>query len=455
MIPIEKNKEYTIEITAVSSDGNGVGHIDGYAVFVPQTVRGDFVTAEIVKVKSRYANGTLKNIITPSPKRSIPPCGIYEKCGGCQLMHMDYEEQLFEKENIVKNSLMRIGGFSGFEFENICPMEKPERYRNKMVFPVGEDKNGNPVCGFYAPKSHDVIPAEDCMTGCSENKEIIQAVMKYMKENGVCAYNEKSGKGSIRGIFTRKSFATGEIMVVIVTSGDQLIKSDRLVEGLSAVKGVSSVILNVNKKRTNLALGDKNIVLYGTDTITDTICGIEFKISPHSFFQINPVMTEKLYSKVMEYADLSGNESVMDIYCGIGTISLCAAKSAKEVVGIEIVEQAIEDAKVNAEINGIKNVRFFADCAENIVPQLVKNDEKPDVVILDPPRKGSDEKTLSAIAKAQPSKIVYVSCNPATLARDLKFLAQNGYELKKAQPFDMFPHTMHVESVVLMSRVDK
>lgn len=455
MIPVEKNKEYTVKIEAVSSDGNGVAHIDGFAIFIPQTAEGDEVKILVVKVQKRFAYGKVLEIINPSPMRQEVDCKHYKRCGGCQIRHIKYEAQLEIKKNIIENAMRRIGGFEDFCVDGITGMEKPERYRNKMVFPVGvaDDKN---VCGFYAQRSHDIIPLDDCSIGDAINKEINSAVIEYMNENNVSAYDEANHSGIVRRVFTRKSFSTGEIMVVISANTKKLPQSEKLIEKLRKISDkIVSIILNINMKRNNLVITEENITLWGEDRISDTLGGVKFMISPQSFFQVNPVQTEKLYSKALEYAQFDDSMSVMDIYCGIGTISLCSAKRAKSVIGVEIVEKAIVDAKENAEINGITNAEFYADSAENIVPTLIENGETPDVVILDPPRKGSDEATLSAIVKAQPQRIVYVSCNPATLARDARFLADNGYTVTHSHAFDLFPHTTHVETVVLMSRVDR
>lgn len=413
---LEKNSEYTVKIDSVSSDGNGVCRINGMAVFVPYTAAGDEVKIKITNVKKRFAEGVLTEITSPSPDRTKPDCPQYEQCGGCQLRHIKYEKQLEIKKSIVENAMRRLGGFKDFSIEEIIGMENPTRYRNKTIFHADRNK-----IGFYSQKSHVVVPVSDCAIGMEENAAIIRATADF----------------DIKEIFTRKSFSTGEIMVVVTAD---IADSDRLVKSLlSACGKITSVYLNDEK-------------IYGTDTITDTLGGIKFKISPESFFQVNPVQTEKLYSKVLEYANLDKTMTVMDIYCGIGTISLCAAKKTKSVIGIEVVERAIEDAKENAKINGITNTEFYAGSAEKIVPYLIKSGETPDVVILDPPRKGIDEKTLGAIVKAKPKRIVYVSCNPATLARDARFLSDNGYSITRAAAVDLFPHTSHVETVLLMSR---
>lgn len=450
MIPVEKNKEYTVKIDTVSSDGSGIAHIDNFAIFIPQTVSGDTAKIKITDVKKRFAHGRLEQIITPSQKRREADCPHYENCGGCQLRHIKYEEQLNIKKEIVENAMRRIGGFSDFSAEEIVGMDNPVRYRNKMVFPVG-NKNGGTVCGFYARKSHDIIPLTDCAIGDKTNKDIIDAVLSYINENNITAYD--GANGIIRRIFTRTSYTTQEIMVVISANAKSLPHSEKLVEKLISVSDkITSIILNINTNKNEPLITDRNVTLWGNDRITDTLCGVKFSISPQSFFQINPVQTEKLYTRALEYAAIDKTMSIMDIYCGIGTISLCAAKTAKSVIGVEIIEKAIDDAKKNALANGIANTRFFADSAENIVPRLIERGETPDVVILDPPRKGSDEKTLSAIVKAQPVRIVYVSCNPATLARDARFLADNGYKITRASSFDLFPHTTHVETVVLMTK---
>ena len=452
---VEKDKKYIIDIEAISSDGNGIAHVDGFTIFVPGAAAGDVSEVVITKVKPRFAYGKITRLITPSRDRVNPICQIYENCGGCQLQHISYEAELREKKNIIENAMKRIGGFGAFRITDIIGMDNPVRYRNKAIFPVGYVK-GKAVCGFYAMKSHDIIPLDDCMIGDELNRDINNAVIKYMTENNVSAYDEVTHSGVIRRVFTRKSFSTGDMMVVISANAKKLPQSENLVEKLKGVSDrIKSVILNINTKRNNFLITEENVTLWGLDRIEDTLCGIKFEISPQSFFQINPIQTEKLYSKVMELADIDKTMSVMDIYCGIGTISLCAAKQAGKVIGIEIVERAIDDAKKNAENNGIDNAEFFADSAENIVPKLINQGERPDVVILDPPRKGSDEATLSAVVTAQPKRIVYVSCNPATLARDAAYLAKKGYEINDAYGFDLFPKTMHVESIVLMSRDDK
>ena len=438
-------------IESFSSDGNGVAHIDGYVVFVPDSAVGDVLKIKLVKAKSGYGYGKIVEIISPGDDRCEPICPHAAKCGGCSMAHLKYNAQLRIKKEFAESAIRRIGGFSDFEVSEIIGMENPIRYRNKMVFPFGKNKDG--ICyGFYRERSHDIIPLSDCLLGDEVNIKILEAVKEHMEKYNVPPYDEKSHSGVVRRVFVRKSYHTGEIMVVLSQNGDSLPHADELAERLCDIdKNLASVILNVNTKRNNLVLGDKNILIWGKPVITDYLCGLKYEISPHSFFQVNPEQTEKLYKKALELADITKDDVVMDIYSGIGTISLCAAKSAKKAVGIEIVAPAVENAKKNAEWNGINNAEFYAGEAENWVPKLIGSGLKPNVVILDPPRKGSDEKTLGAIANADPERIVYVSCNPATLARDMKFLADLEYIPVKAAAVDMFPHTSHVETVVLMS----
>ncbi len=445
---VEKNKHYNIEITDISSDGNGVGTIDGFAVFVPMTVAGDTVEIVVVKVLSHYAIGRLMNIIKPSTMRKEPECPVFKRCGGCHLQHIKYENQLEIKRSFIEAAMQRIGGFDGFSCDEVLGMEKPERYRNKCIFPIGTDRNGEVVSGFYAKRSHEIIPVTDCMAGAQINEKIVTAVKEYMAEVNIKPYDEATHTGLVRRVFIRDGRNSGEIMVVVSVNGKNIPKREVLIRKLRSVSGnIVSIFININEKRTNNVLGEENKLIYGKPEIEDTLCGINFKISPHSFYQINPYMTEKLYGKALEYAEITEKDKVLDVYCGIGTISLAASEKAKHVTGIEIVEQAVLDAKRNAENNGITNTEFFADSAENAVPKLIENGMKPDIVILDPPRKGSDEATLKAIASASPKRIVYVSCNASTLARDAKFLAELGYTPTKCTGVDMFPNTSHVEVV--------
>lgn len=449
---IEAGNEYEITIESISSDGNGVGHIDSMAVFVLFTATGDRVRARVTTVKKSYAVAEIEEILEESPVRREPDCPLFFVCGGCALRHMSYEAQLAAKKAIIENAMRRIGGFRDFEVHEMLGMDKPERYRNKMIFHAAQ-QDGKIVFGFYAPKTHRVIPLGDCLTGDECNGRIITAVTEYMEETGIEPYDERTHRGTVRMLFTRVSRMSGDVMAVLSVNGSRLQKHELLIEKLrAAVPELKSIILNVNTAKHSHNLGAKNITLYGADYIEDEISKIRFKISPHSFFQVNPIMTERLYGKAMEYADIDEADTVMDIYCGIGTISLLAAKRAKRVIGVEIVEKAIEDARDNAAVNGIENAKFYAASAEDIVPELIGRGERPDVVILDPPRKGSDEKTLQTILRAEPKRIVYVSCNPATLARDTKTLCEGGYRITRAAGCDMFPDTGHVETVVLLRR---
>lgn len=445
IIPVEKNREYVINIEALSSEGSGIGRIDGYTIFVPQTIPGDEVRILVLKTKTSYAYAKALEIITSSEKRAEPPCEHFSKCGGCQLMCLSYSQQLEFKRQAVKDALLRLGGID--TQPDIIGMKEPFRYRNKMIFPI--DKSGN--WGFYRERSHDVIPLKDCLLGDEINSKIMNAISDYVRKYNVSVYDEASHKGIIRRGFIRS--AEDEIMVVISANADSLPNNDALISSICAVSDkIKSIILNINKKRTNLVLGDKNVTLWGKDRLSAKLLGLEYEISPHSFFQVNPVQTEVLYKTAIDFAEISKNDRVMDIYCGIGTISLTAATRAKSVIGVEIVPEAITDAKENAKRNNIENAEFYCAAAEKIVPELIRNGETPNMVILDPPRKGSDEKTLSAIVQAKPERIVYVSCNPATLARDAKFLCDNGYEVKKTTAVDMFPHTTHVECCVMLCR---
>lgn len=451
---VKKNEHYTVEIIDISSDGNGVADIDGFKVFVPMTATGDVLEIVIVKVLSRYAIGRLLELVKPSPIRREPICPVYKRCGGCHLQHIKYDAQLELKRGFIEAAMQRIGGFDGFKCDEILGMENPIRYRNKCIFPIGTGKVGDIVSGFYAKRSHDIIAVDDCVMGSDVNAEIVSAVKRHMTENGIKPYDEINHCGIVRRVFIREANATGEIMVVVSVNGRSIPKKDKLIENLTNVSDkIVSVYVNINEERTNTVLGRENKLIFGKPTIEDTLCGIKFAISPHSFFQINPYMTERLYGKALDYAQITPNDNVLDVYCGIGTISLAAARTAKHVTGIEIVEQAVSDAKANAVANGIGNASFYADSAENAVPKLIENGERPDVVILDPPRKGSDEATLTAIVQAEPKRIVYVSCNASTLARDARFLHERGYTPVRCSGADMFPQTCHVETVMLFERV--
>ena len=453
MVPVEKNKIYEITIEAVTSEGNGVGHIDGFTVFVPSSVREDVLKVLIVKVNKGYAYGKVIEILKPSPYRTKSRCEVADKCGGCKIMHIDYQEQLNIKAGVINDCLKRLGGQSDYEFLGVIGMENPYEYRNKLIFPFGTDNEKNPVCGFFAERSHRVIPLDRCFLGDDLHEAVLKEVLEHAKKYNISVYDEEKHSGVLRRVFIRQGFFTKETMVVISANATSFKKQKELAENLMKKdSSIVSVILNINTKKTNLVLGDENITIMGKDRISDYLCGFLYEISPHSFFQVNPIQTEKLYNTAVEFAEIKETDRVLDVYCGIGTISLLCSKYAKEVTGVEIVPQAIEDAKKNAIANNVNNAEFFCGAAEDVVPKLLKTGKKPDVVILDPPRKGSDEVTLTSIVKASPDRIVYVSCNPATLARDVKFLCENGYKLTKVKGTDMFPHSVHVECCVQLCR---
>lgn len=450
---LNNNDIINLEITDLTKDAMGVGHFDGMAVFVAGTVPGDVISAQIIKVKPTLAYAKKLAYITKSPDRCTPACTSFSACGGCQLMHMNYPAQLNLKKKFVYDALVRIGGVDDSLEIDVIGADNPLGYRNKMVFPVGRNKKGKTVCGFYEGKSHSIVPLKDCGLGIINCDKLISALLGYMEKYKVEPYDEETGKGLIRRLFVRHGINKNETMVVVSANAEQLPREKELADSLQSTnENIVSIILNVNTKRTNLVLGDKNRVLFGKPVINDILCGLEYEISPHSFFQINPAQTEKLYGRAIEYADIKEHETVLDVYCGIGTISLAASKYAKNVVGIEIVPEAINNAIKNAEDNKINNSRFYVGKAEDVVPRLMNEGLKPHKVIIDPPRKGSDEETLSAICSANPERIVYVSCNPATLARDVKFLGEKGYKVAKATAVDMFPQTVHCEVVCSFER---
>lgn len=472
----EKNDMVTVTIEDVGMEGEGIGKIDGFPLFIKDAVVGDTVEAKIIKSKKNYAYARVEKVVTPSPFRVEPPCKSHRQCGGCQIQALSYDRQLAFKQDKVRNNLLRIGGFSEEEvdrvMEPVVGMENPLRYRNKAQYPFGTDKQGNPITGFYAGRTHSIIPNTECYLGREENREILQTILDYMKEYHVNAYDEETGKGLIRHALIRTGFYTGEIMVCLVINykGKQesyLPRQDKLLEKLALIKGMTSVSVSINTERTNVIMGKEIHTIWGSDTITDKIrvrdtgkedmpyTGEEltFSISPLSFYQVNPMQTEKLYSLALEYAGLTGKESVWDLYCGIGTISLFMALRAKEVYGVEIIPQAIDDARQNAVRNHISNAEFFVGKAEEVLPAAYEKEEShPDVIVVDPPRKGCDEKCLDTMLKMAPFRIVYVSCDSATLARDLKLLCAGGYRLERVRPVDQFAHTVHVETVVLLSQ---
>lgn len=471
MQSIKKNDHYRLAITGMTHEGQGVGRIDGLVVFVDGALEGELAEVRIIKLNKSYAVGKLIRVLKPSPYRIKPFCGAYGRCGGCSLQHMDYSAQLDFKTKLVKDNLERIGGLKEVIVHDAIGMLQPWNYRNKAQYPVAA-VDGKTVTGFYAARSHDVIESEECGIQDTASDKVIDIVSRFISEKEIPAYDETTGNGLVRHIVTRVGFNTREIMVVLVINGKKLPESNELVRRLldgegsypgnthlnvcekAATEAVKSIYLNVNTENTNIIMGPKNILLYGSETITDTIGGYSFLISPHSFFQVNPAQTEVLYSKALEYAALTGKEIVFDLYCGIGTISLFLSAKAGKVYGVEVVEAAIADARRNAELNSVDNTEFITGEVEKVVPELYGRGIRADAVVLDPPRKGCDESLLNLLSEMQPKRIVYVSCNPATLARDLKYLCGHGYKAVEAQPVDMFPWTGHVETVCLMSRVE-
>ncbi|MFZ1644740.1 MAG: 23S rRNA (uracil(1939)-C(5))-methyltransferase RlmD [Blautia wexlerae] len=448
-----KNDLVTLEIEDCGIDGEGIGKADGFTVFVKDAVIGDTVTAKIIKAKKNYGYGRLMEVLKPSPYRVEPKCEFARQCGGCQLQALSYDQQLVFKTNKVKGHLERIGGFTDIPMEPIIGMDELFHYRNKAQFPVGRNKEGKIVTGFYAGRTHNIIENRDCALGVAENKEVLDRVIAHMEKYGIEPYNEATGKGLVRHVLIRYGYFTKEVMVCLILNGNKLPKEEQLVKSLCEIPGMTSITINVNKKHSNVILGEEIRLLWGQEYITDRIGDISYQISPLSFYQVNPMQTQKLYAKALEYADLHGQETVWDLYCGIGTISLFLAQKAKFVRGVEIVPAAIENAKENAKLNGLENTEFFVGKAEEVLPrEYKKNGVYADVIVVDPPRKGCDETLLETMVEMNPDRIVYVSCDSATLARDLKYLCERGYELRKVCPVDQFGMTVHVETVVLLSQ---
>ena len=470
---MKKNDVFTVTIEDMGEDGAGIGKTDGYTWFIKDALIGDVIQASVMKMKKNYGFARLVKILEPAPGRVEARCPVARACGGCQLQELDYREQLRFKERKVYNHLKRIGGMdrlflpedrekaagvpNAVVMEPIIGMEDPWRYRNKAQYPVGLGKDGQPAAGFYAGRTHSLIPAPglDCLLGCQENKELLKIILDFMKEYKILPYDEAAHQGLVRHVLLRKGFSSGGLMVCLVINGEELPHGGELAERLREA-GVSSVSYSVNMERTNVIMGTRIVNLYGPGYITDTIGDIEYRISPLSFYQVNPVQTEKLYGTALEFADLSGGETVWDLYCGIGTISSFLAKKAGKVYGVEIIPQAIEDARENARRNGIENVEFFVGKAEEVLPeQYERNHVHADVIVVDPPRKGCDPVCLETILKMAPERVVYVSCDSATLARDVKFLEENGYRATRVRPVDMFPMGGHCECVVKLERVGK
>ena len=446
-LPVQKNDYIEAVFEDLTHDGAGVAKVEGYPIFVPNGLPDEKARIKIVKVNKGYGFGKLMEIIEPSPHRIDAPCSIYKECGGCQLQHLSYEGQLLAKEKQVRDVLQRIGKLEDVRVHPVLGMENPWHYRNKSQVPIGEHEGGL-IGGFYQQRSHQIIDMKTCLIQQQKNDEVIQKVKEICSRNGVRAYNEEKHKGDLRHIMIRYGAVSGEVMIVLVTRTNELPNKNKIVEEITAsIPDVKSIVQNINSKKTNVILGEQTKVLWGEDVIYDSIGDIKFAISARSFYQVNPEQTKVLYDKALEYAGLNGNETVIDAYCGIGTISLFLAQKAGKVYGVEIVPEAIEDAKRNAALNGITNVEFAVGEAETVIPKWYEEGVQADVLVVDPPRKGCDEKLLQTILSMKPKKVVYVSCNPATLARDLRILEDGGYKTSEVQPVDMFPQTTHVECI--------
>lgn len=445
---IKKNDDLEVNISDIGYEGKGIAKIDGYTTFVKGGLKGEKVKIKMLKVNKDYGFAKLVEVLEKSEERDEPICSVFGKCGGCSLQHINYEAQLDYKTNTVRNTLRKALGYD-VDVEQTIGMGIPYNYRNKAQYPVVDDK-----IGFFAGRTHALIENEKCYIQNETSDKLAKDAFKILRKYNISSYNEKSGKGCLRHIITRIGIHTGELMLVLVTNEKNIRHKDEIVSELTKeYPTLKSIIQNVNMQNTNVILGNECVTLYGQEYITDILGEYKFKISPLSFYQVNPVQTEVLYNIAKEYANLQGTETVFDLYSGIGTISIFIADNAKKVYGVEVVEQAVFDAKENAEINEIRNVEFIQGEAEVIVPEMYKEGKKADVVFVDPPRKGCDEKLLETIKAMKAQKVVYISCNPATLARDLKYLTDNGYEIKKVQPVDMFPQTSHVENVVLLEKI--
>ena len=448
---LSKDKTYIVDIVDIGQGGVGIGKFEGFTVFVDGGLVKDKIKVKITKSKKNYAVGDIVEIIEPSPYRVERKCSKELKdCGGCQIQELDYKEQLNVKTNEVRQVISRIGKLDDVVIHDAIGMNEPFRYRNKAQFPI-QKVNGAPVIGFYKKKSHDIIPMDQCIIQHDVNDKIIKIIKTYIQAYKVSVYDEKTHTGVLRHLVTKVGFTTKEVMVVLVANGRKLPYLNELASVLKEnIPGFKTLVVNVNREKTNVILGKENRIIYGDGKINDYIGNLVFEISPLSFFQVNPVQTEVLYNKALEYANLGENDTVFDIYCGIGTISLFLAQKAKKVYGIEIVEDAIKDAKRNAEINKLDNVEFYVGKAEEVVHKMYKQGKRANVVVVDPPRKGCDEKVLDTIVSMEPDRVVYVSCNPSTLARDLNYLNERGYKCKEVQPVDMFPHSVHIENVALI-----
>ncbi|GAA0430065.1 23S rRNA (uracil(1939)-C(5))-methyltransferase RlmD [Lentibacillus halophilus] len=455
--PVQKNQTVSLAFEDLTHEGNGVGKIDGYPLFVPYALPGEEGDVKVVKVKKNFGFGKLLNRRQTSPERVEPPCDVYYKCGGCQLQHMGYDTQLTMKQNQVKNAMKKMAHLDHVPVHPTIGMKDPWRYRNKVQMPVGAKADGELITGFYQKRSHRIIEGmETCMIQDEENDRMVEAVRRIADRLNMTAYHEENDRGVLRHIMVRTGEETNDAMIVLVTRTQTLPHQDELIKELTETfPHVKSIVHNVNDRQTNVIFGKKTEIIWGDGYIYDKIGDITFAISPHSFYQVNPKQTKVLYEKAMEYARIKSTDTVVDAYCGIGTISLFLAQQAKQVYGVEVVSEAVHDAKENAKLNGITNAAFYVGEAEKIMPWWTAQGMRPDVIVVDPPRKGCDEQLLTAMAGMKPDRIVYVSCNPSTLARDLRILEDSGYDVQDVQPVDMFPQTMHVECVSHLTLKDK
>ncbi|WP_144558488.1 23S rRNA (uracil(1939)-C(5))-methyltransferase RlmD [Shouchella miscanthi] len=453
IVPVQKNETLTVTIEDLTHDGSGVAKVKGYALFIPQALPGEKAEVKVVKTKKGYGFARLMNLVDESPSRVEPPCPIFHQCGGCQIQHMDYGAQLHMKQKQVKEVMARIGKLPDVPVHPVVGMNEPWRYRNKSQVPVTFQR-GELVAGFYAKRSHHIVDMDECIIQHKENDLVVQTIKRLAKELRIPAYNEEKHNGVLRHIVARYGKTTDQVMVVLVTRGKKLPQKDELIAGIrEAIPTVVSVVQNINNERTNVIFGKQTDVLWGETYLYDEINGIRFAISARSFYQVNPDQTNRLYQKALDYAELTGSETVIDAYCGIGTISLFLAQKAKHVYGVEIVPEAITDAKRNAKLNHIDNATFAVGEAEKVIPWWHAQGVTADVIVVDPPRKGCDEALLNTMLKMKPERIVYVSCNPATLARDLRILEDGGYRTKEVTPVDMFPQTNHVECVAVLTLI--
>lgn len=450
---LQKNRIFEGEVTGYTSEGAGVARAEGVPVFLPGAAQGDRLRFRVVKGLSAYAFGRVEEILSPSPDRIPEDCPIARQCGGCVYRHLSYEAELRAKEQKVRDALARVGGFSQLPVRPILGAEQPDRYRNKAQFPIGLGPDGQLCLGFYAPHSHRIVPCRDCLLQPEEFTAAMEALRQWHRETGESVYEEASGRGALRHLYLRKGFATGQVMACLVVNGDRLAGEDRLCQLLrQRVPGLASVLLNVNREKTNVVLGRRNRTLWGAPYLEDVLCGLTFRLSPQSFYQVNRAQAERLYGLAAHYAGLTGKETLLDLYCGAGTIGLSMANRAGRLIGVEVVPEAVENARENAARNHIQNAEFLCGDAAQAAETLRRRGERPHVVVLDPPRKGCGEALAATVCGMAPQRVVYVSCDPATLARDLRFFAARGYAPQEAAPADLFPRTSHVETVVALQR---